>query len=260
MDRIGIQREAFVFGQTAVPPRTWKRAVNDVCHPLHHTCMARLRGQLGNIENLADFDPAYRLDERYPINAGVFASARFALQEDHFRELYEREAEFYRRELGKAFTWDSHDLFFGDQGRLNYLIWKQKVPLFDLYPEGHYLWGGRGAVRLEQVLAARARFTFIHWAGCPRPSPSKFSETPLLRLLASTYAGLPEDYGRLDEVPALRVWERFSYDGRQGASALGTPWWTLRDGKRLVLHYGRVLLRPVKRCVKGTWRSSGAIS
>jgi len=44
--------------------------------------------------------------------------------------------------LKRAFTWKACDIFYTDQGRLNYLVRKLNLPVQDLKPDGHDLWAG----------------------------------------------------------------------------------------------------------------------
>ena len=61
-------------------------------------------------------------------------------------------------------------VFNGDQGFLNYMVWKQGVTV-DWIPD-FYCWGGLGEEHWNctQVPSPYTGL-FVHWGGCPRPGP-----------------------------------------------------------------------------------------
>lgn len=228
--RVLAHKEPFIFVTQPIKHRVWSIAIEDSSHPQHQECTGRVHAQLGNVSLLQEFDPDYKPFARYTFNNGVFASSRLVLSEADFHDLHEREQAFFQRRLGKTFNWRCFDLFFGDQGRLNYLVAKGNIPVLDLEPDGQYIWGGCPLIfDVDTVLDNRADFSFIHWAGCPRPSPSFFCNTPLLSLLTVTDRCLEPGYGSLKEIPGYSVWRHFS-----GSQSLGAKLrWTLKDIKTI---------------------------
>ncbi len=236
--RVLAQKEPFIFVTQPIKHEVWSVATEDSSHPQHQECIGRAHAQLGNISLLKEFDPDFKPFARYTFNNGVFASSRLILSEANFQDLYEREQAFFKRRLGKTFNWRCFDLFFGDQGRLNYLVAKREIPVLDLEPDGHYIWGGCAlAFDVDMVLENRAEFSFIHWAGCPRPSPSFFCNAPLLSSLTTIYRCLKPGYGALKEIPGYSVWRHFSGDLPLWEKLR----WTLKDSKKI----GRGILRQV---------------
>lgn len=225
----------FVAAYLPISDDEWRLAVARPEHELHRMCVDRVSSQLGNVKLLAEFDPAYDPYGRYPFNAGVFASSRGTIEEEHFADLHARESAFFRSRLQSEFSWSSHRLFFADQGRLNYLVDRLGIDRFTSYPHGHYQWGGETKpLLLKDVLAGDAPCTFVHWAGTPRPTPSLFCRKPLLRVLTMAYP-LAAGYGTLSEIPGYSVWRHFSggEPGSQGTlRAVGERLrWTWRDLK-----------------------------
>jgi len=185
---------------------------------------------------LNEFDPDFDPYAHYPFNDGFFASSRLTIDEEAFEDLNNRERAFFKKRLNKEFSWKSFDLFFGDQGRLNYLVDRLGIARSKLSPYGDYRWGGRPKeVLLDQVLAGKAERNFIHWAGCPRPSPSLFCKWPLLPLLTLAHPGLPSGYRSLKEIPAYSVWWYFAAEEQRRWKKAGERLkWTWRDFKLIL--------------------------
>jgi hypothetical protein len=101
-----------------------------------------LEGQLGVPERMKCFDPAYRFEDNYAFNAGLIASSVSTLRERDFEELHAKEMAFFERDLGQAFSWKSHALFFADQGSINYLAAKKNIPVKSIGPDAIGKWGG----------------------------------------------------------------------------------------------------------------------
>jgi hypothetical protein len=237
IDRIMEQEGKFIFVQeeTGNSP-AWTDAISNDNHERHDHCIAMVWSQLGNPDYIQSFDKHYDPYNRYPFNTGIFASNIHTISESEFEDLNNRERDFYKRHLGKEFSWKMYDLFFGDQGRINYLISKLNVPVFNLYPDGHFLWGGTPAeVEVNDVLNGDVGFSFIHWAGCPRPSPSIFCKGFGLSLLRKTDSYLKEGYEKLYEIPGYSVWLYFLTDaGNKGISLQDKFVWSRKDIKKIV--------------------------
>ncbi len=96
-----------------------------------------LSGQLGNLENLKAFDSEYNFFNTPIFNSGLFATSKETLSLANISDFFNKEFEFYEKVLKKHYSGGNFDLFFGDQGKLNYLVWKNKIPLKSLYNIGH---------------------------------------------------------------------------------------------------------------------------
>lgn len=241
----------FVFAEIQIDDDQWRSAVADPGHSLHKLCVDRVRGQLGNIELLKRFDPSYDPFVRYAFNSGAFASSRGTLVAKDFVELFRREEQFFLQELNKPFTWRAFDLFFGDQGRLNYLVAQRNISVYNLYPHGHYIWGGC-AVKfpLTDVLAGRVEYSFIHWAGCPRPTPSWFSRGLLFPMVKLLNPALEPGYVRLGEIPGYSVWRYFTAQVAGTRFSLAEQWrWTRRDAQKIFKSVLRQGVARLKRAI-----------
>ena len=232
ISQIRARRGRFLDANLPVGDSDWRAAISDPDNDRHDACVKRVASQLGNVALLSEFDPEFDPYARYPFNSGLFASSRNTIPEDAFAELHTREREFFENELGTPFDWRSHRLFFGDQGRLNYLVDRLGIERNGTHPFGHYQWGGEAVeLPLEIVLAEEAPFNFVHWAGTPRPSPSFFCRRPLLPILTMAYPMAPS-YKLLREIPAYSVWRHFAENDRRGRQAVRSRIeWTWRDAK-----------------------------
>lgn len=128
-------------------------------------------------------------------------------------------------------------MFYRDQGRLNYLVDSLGIPLLNLHPDGHDIWGGHARhIKVKDVLANNADFSFIHWAGVPRPSPSLFCSRPLYWLLkrglGTTY--VEEGYKDLPEIPGYSVWRHFQPRQSESMSFRNRIQYSYKDLKRIV--------------------------
>lgn len=165
-------------------------------------------GQLGNLDNIKLFDPAFNVSQRFTINSGVFASSRDTLHEEDFESLMRQEVAFYENVLKKNFSWKNCDLFLIDQGRLNYLISKKNIPIRTCYPFTLYEWGGYPYPwSLDEVLNNVTKNYFIHWAGGPHPSLSLLRNSQLLSSMSWT-----KSHRILEDVPGAFVWRYFNHD------------------------------------------------
>ena len=167
-------------------------------------------GQFGNMENIKKFDPSYDVYLKPMFNSGLFASSRNTISVSDLMHLYGKEGHFYADVLNKEFTGRSMDLFFGDQGKLNYLVNKKDVAVKSLSPYG-FMWGGK-PIRLNAD-GSHEEYSFIHWAGCPRPSVSLFTKGFLFKLFKYIYQGeCYDDLKNERAVPGLAVWMKFNND------------------------------------------------
>jgi hypothetical protein len=109
---------------------------------MHKAAISWVKRGLGNPDLLIQFDADYNPYAKAPFNSGIFASRRGAITEDTLKELHEKEVAFYKDILKKKFTWRYSEVFYTDQGRLNYLVSKLHLSLQDLRPDGHDSWAG----------------------------------------------------------------------------------------------------------------------
>lgn len=249
------QSGLFLDANLPIEDSEWQAAVRDPTNALHDVCVNRVSSQLGNASLLADFDPEFDPYSRYPFNSGLFASSRDTIPEQAFANLHSRERTFFENRLEIPFDWRSHRLFFGDQGRLNYLVDRLGIERHGTHPYGHYEWGGEALeLSLETVLAGQARCNFVHWAGTPRPSASLFCRRPLLPLLTMAYPMAPS-YKRLREIPAYSVWRHFARDDRKGwEKARSRLEWTWRDAKVIPRRSAGRIVRSMQRKLRPPMR------
>jgi hypothetical protein len=239
IERIEAEPGPFLMAHIRAEADEWHAVLSDPTDPRHAQYLERVPWQLGHVDRLREFDREYSPYAHYPFNAGVFASRRLTIGEGTLEDLYAREAEFLARRLNKPFRFAERSLFFGDQGRLNYLVEKLGIELRPLAPYGHFQWGGDPfSISVEAGLGGEAPYTFIHWAGTPVPSPSVFCHAPLLRLFVPGWE-LPPAYGKLRELPGYSLWRHFldRWDGteRWDNHRLGGAWrWSLWDARRIV--------------------------
>lgn len=168
-------------------------------------------GQLGILNSISKFDPGYDYYQNYLINSGLFLSSNTTFSIDELIDFRKQEIEFYDRVLSKEFDSASlYDLFYGDQGRINYLVWKHNIKLDRLYPAAHYQWGGKPlTLKPDEMLKGNLDIPFVHWAGCPKPSYSIFNSGQLFQLLIGAYGNLGYDSRDQKRVPCQNLWEHF---------------------------------------------------
>ncbi len=211
--RIQAQEGSFFFAHICFSDqKTWESIIADKDHPMHESAKSWVKRGLGNPELLVRFDADYDPYARSPFNSGIFASRRGAITEADVRAFHEKEVSFYATALKREFTWESCDVFYSDQGRLNYLVDRLNLPIQDLAPDGHDCWAGDiiEKVTLDEFLSNKLEFKFIHWAGVPRPRPSIFCEPAFRWLDPFTYNF--DDYRRYKgypEIPGYALWRYF---------------------------------------------------
>jgi hypothetical protein len=229
--RISRQQGDFLYVQC--DQQGWRAAVEDPCHPQHDGCVRNAQWTVGT-GPLQDFDPEYDFLARRPFNSGVFASRRLAITESDFEALNHAERKFYHDYFDQeAWTWKSSDLFFRDQGRLNYLAVKLNIPAFPLTPDLICRSGGSATVvSFDEVERGTCTFHVVHWTGVA-PNPSFFCSMPLFRLYALVVALV----GR-----------------REGLEfAPGYEWLPERVGFSLWRHYYEKLFGPLRLRDRLTW-------
>jgi len=192
------------------------------------------------------------------LTARAFASRRFAIKESDLASLNEAERKFYREVLGiDEWNWKSSELFFRDQGRLNYLVRKLSIPVFPIEPD---LVCSAGAsafqVSFNDLEKTPPDFHFIHWMGAKSPTPSYFCNGPLFSLYANlwSYVGartgryVDSGYKNLPECTGYSLWRHY-YERSHGSMPLGERLrWSWRDTERIVIvtsRWLRLLIRSV---------------
>ena len=243
----------FINVEISIADDAWHPAITNPEHKSHEHCINRVRTQLGNVELLHEFDPEFDPYSHYTFNNGIFASNRLAINEKAFEDLYNREVAFFKKRLNKEFNWKSFDLFFGDQGRLNYLVEKLGIDRTISLHHRLHQWGGEPkSVVLDKVLAGDAESYFIHWAGCPRPSPSIFCKGPFLPFLGAANSVLSSEYKSLSEIPAYSVWWFFSAEEQQRWKKFSERLkWTWLDVKQIMMESIKSLKRLIKKKIVG---------
>ncbi len=241
IERILRQEGKFIYVQPWTDDKEWRKVVRDPSHPDHEQLVRNALATVGKLP-LMEFDPEHDFLAHSRFNSGVFASRRLTITEADFESLNRAEREFYRKNLGiNDWTWHSSDVFFRDQGRLNYLIDKRAVPVFPLSPELICRAGGDAvSVALEEVEQGTCDFHVVHWTGT-FPSPSFFSRMPLFRFFAlfETFVGrrrgqhFSAGYEWLQERVAYSVWRKY-YEELFGPMSLWERLaWSWKDLKRL---------------------------
>jgi|APTNR8051073442_1049403.scaffolds.fasta_scaffold00732_16 hypothetical protein len=250
--RIDALRGNFMLVQPWRSDADWRQAVGDPAHPRHGLALKRVASQLGR-GALSAFDPEYDFYAHFPFNSGVFASRRGAITERDLDDLNRRERAFYRDTLGiPQWTWRSSELFFRDQGRLNYLSGKLGIAVLPLAPEVQVR-SGASAVRvtLEGVRDGCYDFHVIHWMGAKAPSPSLFSRNPLFSLYAFLWCAVARDsgrwfergYERLPECVGYSLWRTLNDRANRPISWTARLIWTWRDVQRTAKLFTRYLRR-----------------
>ncbi len=256
--RILRQEGRFFYVQQWMEEQEWQAIVENPSHPSHEPTVQNAIATIGQ-GPLSDFDPGHNFLARCKFNTGVFASRRLSIKESEFESLNHAERRFYRDRLGvNEWTWHSSELFFRDQGRLNYLTEKLSIPTYPLAPEFICRAGADPiTVKPEDVERGACEFHVIHWTGAA-PSPSFFCSMPLFRLFAllETFVGrrrgdhFPAGYEWLPERVAYSLWRDY-YVELFGAMPLKDRLtWSWKDLKRL----GRLFRRSLKLVLRSSRR------
>jgi hypothetical protein len=222
--RILQQRRNFIYVHPAIGDQDWQALIRDPTSPAHQKYVHQVKREIGR-DSLTVFDPDYNPIANYPFNAGLFASRRLAITEANLASLNRAERDFYRRFLNTEWTWQSSDLFFRDQGRLNYLVAKLAIPVFRLQPELICVAGASAIhVSFEEVVSKSCDFHLIHWMGSLSPSPSFFCFKPLFAVYAFLWSAvgrrtgrwMAPEYHRLAECTGYSLWRHY-YEQLYGA-------------------------------------------
>jgi hypothetical protein len=258
VDRVARQETDFIFVQPWMDEQDWCQVIQTPTHPKHASYVQHARQTIGR-GPLAQFDPDHDFFARYPFNAGVFASRRLAIKEADLAALNHAERAFYRDALDlAAWTWRSDALFFRDQGRLNYLVGKLKIPVLPLQPELICPAGASATeVSVAEVERGACAFHIVHWMGAKSPSPSFFCRGPLFRIhaLLWSFVGRRTDrwiepgYERLPECVGYSLW-RHHHERSSGPMAwrarLAWSWIDLKKICRLLRRSLKLLARSIR--------------
>jgi hypothetical protein len=239
--RITQQQGNFIYVHPSISDEDWLTLIHDPNHPERQRYARHVKREIGR-GPLNEFDPDYNIFANYPFNAGLFASRRLVLTEADFASLNRTERNYYRNVLKKDWTWKSSDLFFRDQGRLNYLVSKLSIPTFHLQPDLICLAGASAIqVSFDRVARDSCDFHLIHWMGSMSPSPSWFCVKPLFAVYAFLWTAVGQrtgrwmapEYHRLPESPGYSLWRHY-YEQSYGAMPLGERLrWSWRHLKRV---------------------------
>jgi hypothetical protein len=186
----------------------------------------------------------------------MFASRRLAINEADLESLNRAERRFYRDALKKhEWTWRSANLFFRDQGRLNYLVHKLSIPIVAISPELICRPGASSiSVSFEDIKNDACDYHMIHWMGSKSPSPSFFCAGPLFSVYAFLWANVGRKtgryvapgYERLPECTGYSLWRHY-YEQSFGTMSLATRLrWSWPDLRRI----GKLLIRSFRLLVK----------
>ena len=242
-ERIARQEGDFLYIHTWIDDEEWRSAIQDPHHP-EHDAFRQLVGRDIGQGPLAEFDPDHDFYAHKTFNSGVFAGRRSAITASDLALLNTAERQFYREVLGiDDWTWKSSELFFRDQGRLNYLVRKLSIPTYFLEPELICVSGASAiCVSPEDVANDTSDFHVIHWMGSKSPTPSYFCTKPLFTLYASLWAYVGKrtgrfvmpGYAKLPESTGYSVW-RHHYERIYGSFPVRDRWqWTYKDLKRVL--------------------------
>lgn len=263
--RISRQEGEFLYIHTWVGDDEWQSAIEDPRHPRHQECRQSVSRDIGR-GPLAEFDPEHDFFARKTFNSGVFAGSRSAIKESDLASLNWAERKFYRDALGiNEWTWKSSELFFRDQGRLNYLVRKLSIPTYPLEPELICVSGASAVyVPVEDVDSGSNDFHVIHWMGSKSPNPSWFCSGLLFTLYASLWAYVGrrtgrfvmEGYERLPEAPGYSVWRHHHLTTVGPFSLSQRIKWSFRDLRKVFKWSGRWIRMVVRSLVS---RSLSAI-
>ncbi len=253
--RIAKQQGDFIYVQPWGSDEDWRTIIGDPSHPDHETCLQQVRSEVASDATL-EFDPDHDFFAHRTFNSGVFASRRLAIKESDLASLNRAEQEFYRSTLGIGeWTWKSSELFFRDQGRLNYLVRKLGIPVFPIAPEVICRAGADAiSVSFEDVKNDACDFHVIHWMGSKSPSPSFFCAKPLFPVYAWLWSNVGRKtgrfvapgYERLSGCTGYSLWKHYhdkSYGPMPLLERLRWSWPDLRKTGKLFIRSLRMLVK-----------------
>jgi hypothetical protein len=268
--RIDREQGNFIYVQPWIDDRKWRTVMQDPAHPEHAGYIRHVGNAIGR-GPLAAFDPDHDFFTRHPFNSGVFASRRLAIKEADLAALNRAERAFCRDVMGlEGWSWRSHALFFRDQGRLNYLVAKLKIPIMPLQPDLICRAGASATeVSFADVEHGVCEFHIVHWMGAKSPSPSLFSNGPLFRVYAVlwSFVGKRTDrwiasgYERLSECVGYSLW-RHHHERLFGPTSLRArlawSWMDLKKTCHLLRRCLKLLIRSAGRNLRVRRGSPGA--
>jgi len=251
------QQGDFIYVQPWMSDEQWRSVIRDPTHPDHNKYVQAVRSEIGPA-SLDTFDPDYDCFSHPNFNTGAFASRRFAITESDLASLNEAERKFYREVLSiDEWNWKSSELFFRDQGRLNYLTHKLSISVFPIEPDLICRTGASATqVSFDDVEKNSLDFHFIHWMGAKSPTPSYFCSGPLFTLYANLWSYVGERTGRnvesgyknMPECAGYSLWRHY-YECSYGPFPLRERLqWSWRDLKRvykLTVRWLRLLTRSI---------------
>ena len=250
--RITNQAKPFVFAKIDREKDEWCDSIKNQNHAHHNWCVDWVDRGLGNPKLLVEFDNSYDPYGRMPFNSGIFASSRNTLEACNLEDLYNAEIKFYKTKLGKDFNWKSAELFYRDQGRLNYLVDKLGLPLINLHPDGNDVWSGDDcfaeSITIEHLHKGTLPFSFIHWAGVPRPTPSLFFMKPwnIIHRISSDYSCY-STYPEYPDPPGYRLWLYFQQNNGYNMSFIHRLKWSIKDIKTVLRNRKNWLYKTLSR-------------
>ncbi len=128
-------------------------------------------GWVGPTDQLAQFEPAFDPTAAYPFASGNWAASRNVFDQTVLLDEFARALEFHARSgRPEPMSISREAVFNGDQGFLNYMVWKHGVAV-DWIPD-FFWWGGlpESEWTCKQTPSPYTGL-FVHWGGCPRPGP-----------------------------------------------------------------------------------------
>jgi hypothetical protein len=249
--RTAGQEGNFIYVQPWLSDEDWRARLENSTHPQHESAERVVSRDIGR-GPLAEFDPEHDFWGHRSFNSGAFASRRLTISESDLEALNEAERRFYRDVLHEEdWSWRSSQLFFRDQGRLNYLVRKLSIPVYPIAPELRCL-PGASAIELsfEDVNNDRCNFHIIHWMGAKSPSPSLFCVKPLFPVYAYLWSVVGEKndryimpgYKKVSECVGFSLWRHY-HEQLFGIMSLGTRLrWSYPDMRRTL----KLLIRWLK--------------
>ena len=248
----------FIFVQPWMDEAEWQATARNPSHPKYQECLELVRSEVGR-GPLSEFDPDHDFLARHPFNTGAFVSRRSVIRESDLAELYEAERKFFRDVLQKEWSWPTRDLFFYDQGRMNYLIAKRSIPVFPIEPDLICLTGASTVqVSFENVRNDTYDFHLIHWMGSKSPNPSLFSRGPLFSAYAFLWTAVGERTGRyvaqgytnLPECTGYSLWRHYHeqiFGPMRLTTRLAWSWRDLKRSSKLFLRWIKFLVQERRR-------------
>ncbi len=198
--RVGQQQGNFIYIHPSIGDQDWLALLRNPHHPENQKYARQVKREIGR-DSLTKFDPDYNILANCPFNTGLFVSRRLAITDSDLASLNQAERKFYRDSLKKEWNWKSSELFFRDQGRLNYLVNKLSIPIFRLKPD-LICRAGASAIHVSFADVARELVRFSSDTLDGRDEPKSFV---VLRPAALCRLCLPLVSGRAKNWPVDRA-------------------------------------------------------